>query len=600
MWLKNLLVKSPDKASYLAILTLLILIRLGFSSPHKTLTWDVFGYYVYLPAIFIYHDPFPQDLSVYHEANEQYQLTGTFYQFVKGPLNQYIFRYASGPAVLNLPFFLAGHALANKLGYKADGFSKPYQYAWILGALFYTAWGLYLLMLILRRFFSPQYTALLLLLLTLATNFINIATLANPLSHSFLFFLHAAFLYQLFKWQSKVTYAQALSSGLIAGLIAISRPNEVLVVMLAAMWQLNKPYLSNRIHFFKTNIWPIACFAAGGFISALPQLVYWKMASGSWLYYSYQDAGVGFDFLNPHTIPFLFSFRKGWFVYTPIMLFCVVGFYQLWKQQKPLFIAFLFFLIPHIYVISSWSEWWYAGGCYSSRSMVSVYALLTLVLGFGLKPFLKYKFSWLWIVFLCYLNLFQFWQFSNRIIDGERMTFQYYCRIFGKTKMNPADQKYLLVHRQADAYESMPQEAEHLSKAVLFSSPDTNGVWMNLNEKSTFTPAFEKAYREICPGEYSWLRCEAEIWIPHNYSEEKPLLVCHFEYKNQLYKYVASENQINSLQPGRWNRIKLDYMTPKPRRKTDKFKTYIWHRGKQDILVRKVKVTVFYGPKAPF
>ena len=43
----------------------------------------------------------------------------------------------------------------------------------------------------------------------------------------------------------------------------------------------------------------------------------WKWQTGSWVVYSYKDEG--FDFMHPHFWEFLFSFQKGWLLWSPII-----------------------------------------------------------------------------------------------------------------------------------------------------------------------------------------------------------------------------------------------------------------------------------------
>ena len=69
------------------------------------------------------------------------------------------------------------------------------------------------------------------------------------------------------------------------------------------------------------------------------QLGYWKYTSGKFIInpYGASNAGEGLELLNPHLLEVLFSFRKGWFIYTPLMLFTLVGFKELYKNNKVLF-----------------------------------------------------------------------------------------------------------------------------------------------------------------------------------------------------------------------------------------------------------------------
>src|SRR4051812_14407881 len=86
-----------------------------------TISWDVSGYYWYLPSIFIYKDLKHQEFK--DNILHKYQPTGDFQQGFQLPDGNYVMKYASGMAVMFLPFFAAGHLAAGMFGYPQDGFS---------------------------------------------------------------------------------------------------------------------------------------------------------------------------------------------------------------------------------------------------------------------------------------------------------------------------------------------------------------------------------------------------------------------------------------------------------------------------------------------
>ena len=49
-------------------------------------------------------------------------------------------------------------------------------------------------------------------------------------------------------------------------------------------------------------------------------MLYWKHIMGTFFFYSYDQEG--FFFGNSHVLDGLLSYRKGWFIYTPIMAHC--------------------------------------------------------------------------------------------------------------------------------------------------------------------------------------------------------------------------------------------------------------------------------------
>ncbi|MCB0815419.1 MAG: hypothetical protein KDB87_19920, partial [Flavobacteriales bacterium] len=69
----------------------------------------------------------------------------------------------------------------------------------------------------------------------------------------------------------------------------------------------------------------LVALVLGGLPPVLLLLSYWKVYGGAWIFDSYQNPGEGLDLFYPHLHRFLFSFRKGWFIYTPLMLVAAAG-----------------------------------------------------------------------------------------------------------------------------------------------------------------------------------------------------------------------------------------------------------------------------------
>ncbi|MDX5320060.1 MAG: hypothetical protein LPK45_03200, partial [Bacteroidota bacterium] len=210
------------------------------------------------------------------------------------------------------------------------------------------------------------------------------------------------------------------------------------------------------------------------------------------------------------------------------------------------------------------------------------------------------------------LNLFQFWQFKAKIIDGERMTAAYYWKIFGRTAVPEGAKKLLLVERQAEAHEYMPEDLTGLEESVLMetwlgtAADQENRVQIEgdsgyveavvqLDAEHPYTRAFEAGFRDITPKEYAWLKIEAEVFIPDSVAEG-PMLVTHFMYQGKPYKYTTTEHLLPALKKGEWQKISMDYMTPEVRNEKDRVKIYLWYRGNQQVYARSLKVRK-YEPK---
>lgn len=591
---------------------MLVMSAFRLTSPvNRILAWDVFGYYIYLPASFIHHDITLQNKQWVDDAIEKHKLTATFYQAVKQPDGRWVMRYTSGFAVLNAPFFLAAHAIAGVTGYEQDGFSTPYQWGIAIGTLFYALLGLWLCRLFLLRFFDDRLTALLLFLLVAGTNYFQVSVFAGSLAHNYLFFLYALLLLHTSKWHDSPNFKSALLIGLSAGLITLIRPNELVILAIPVLWGITGFNISiiDKFKLLLRKFPHVLVLGIGALLGGCIQLIYWKYATGHWVYYSYQDPGVGFDFKSPHIVDFLFSYRKGWFIYTPIMLLAVVGFISLYQKQRKLFWGLLAYFIVNLYIVSSWSVWWYAGGSYSSRSMVSSYALMLLPLGYLLQSVFNAK-NWIktasFIVLGCFvlLNIFQTWQYHTGILHGDRMTGAYYWKIFGKTKINPNDEQLLLVARATETIETIPDSIQFTQKTLVyfdFENQKENTAPFGYNSKGAlkmnadmeFSPGFDIKYNQITQKEYAWLRVSVRLFMPDGSEGGFPLLAMAFHHKDAAYKYRSSEFLNPTLKKGEWNLITLEYQTPEARSIQDNLKVYVWNRDRKVVYIDDLKIECF-------
>ena len=111
--------RFPNPYSLTALLVLfLLMVQARLWAPYwdthnvqAILTWDAMGYYLYLPARFIYHDL--AHLQFIPDIMREYGPSGSFYQAapvpgaaVEAPL---VMKYTCGLAVLWVPFFWLGH-----------------------------------------------------------------------------------------------------------------------------------------------------------------------------------------------------------------------------------------------------------------------------------------------------------------------------------------------------------------------------------------------------------------------------------------------------------------------------------------------------------
>jgi len=177
--------------------------------------------------------------------------------------------------------------------------------------------------------------------------------------------------------------------GFVIGLISLIRPTNGLIVIIFLFYNItNLKDVKTRMQLFLKNYRKIIVMIVCVFIVWLPQLLYWKTITGDWFYYSYTDER--FFFNDPKILSVLFSFRKGWLIYTPVMAFSVIGIGFLWKTNKKYFYPILLFFIVNLYVISCWWCWWYGGG-FGMRALIESYAILAIPLAAFLTWMIKQK-----------------------------------------------------------------------------------------------------------------------------------------------------------------------------------------------------------------
>ncbi len=425
-----------------------------WKNPTRVIQWDVIDYYGYLPAVFIYHD-----ISLKFKDHYNGKKHFVFWA-KKTATGSYVFKMTMGLSVMYAPFFFVANEVAGPLGYNTGGYSVPYRFALVMAALFYLAIGLVFLARVLRFYFSETVTALTLLAIGLGTNLFWYSTFEPGMSHVYTFALVSVFIYLTILWLRRSTLLRAVLLGLVVGLLTLIRPVNILIVLFFLFYDVKSGQdFKNRYLLYRHKFPHLILMMVFGFLMLLPQLLYWKTVTGQWLYYSYGKEG--FFFLHPQIINVLFSFRKGWFVYTPVMTFAVAGIYFLFKKYKQLFIAVLILLIFYLYVVSSWWSWWY-GGSLGQRELIDIYPVMAFPLAATMswiisrKAGLAYPAALL-LMFSVLLGAFYNVQYYYGSIHWDSMTRQAYFDSFGRVHPSPRFYKLIKVPDYKDALLGLPE-----------------------------------------------------------------------------------------------------------------------------------------------
>ncbi|GCD78609.1 hypothetical protein JCM31826_20910 [Thermaurantimonas aggregans] len=392
--------------------------------------WDVCNYYSYIKGLLYEGDPYLRLWNADTNRMELYTYTSSQSEKMTG-----------GLALLYLPGVSVAHIVASlSPHYQDDGISLPYRIALQYNVIPYLWLGFYFLYIVLYKVLKRHWPVILALFtLFFGTNLLYYSALENAMSHAYTFSLYSIWLYLSHEWLTKPRIIIAIAMGLLAGLIIWIRPVNIVLLpaSLGLYWFLRRDERSILV--WKVLPSHLLWMAAAAFLVMIPQMIYWKVTSGRWLVYSYGDEH--FFFLAPKVIEGLFSWRKGWVLYSPVLLMLIPGFMALWRRSWKGASIFLAVFIVFLYVTFSWWCWWYGGG-YSQRPMIDILPLLAFPISTAwmLIPRFVLPIRVLLIATLTAmiaLNTFHVWQYKNYLIHFDSNTRRSYLMNFLRTTHAP-------------------------------------------------------------------------------------------------------------------------------------------------------------------
>jgi hypothetical protein len=263
----------------------------------------------------------------------------------------------------------------------------------------------------------------------LGTNLLYYATLETAMAHGTLFMLNALLLRLTRQWYQTGQWKYILGLGLTLGLTGLVRPSELLMAGVPVLWGITSwKSVPQRFLYWQKHLGQLAiAVLVFGAVSSI-QLLFWKTVGGKWMIDFYP--GEHFNFLHPHLVEGLFSFKKGWLVYSPLMTFALLGLFFLRRDAPEVWLPVLILVLLGIYIIFSWEQWWY-GGSFGARPVIGLYPLLSFALASFWQRMIRVKAATLMLVScLVLLNLVQIRQYSLGILDCCDMTWEKYKQHF--------------------------------------------------------------------------------------------------------------------------------------------------------------------------
>ncbi|BCX14148.1 MAG: hypothetical protein KatS3mg085_680 [Candidatus Dojkabacteria bacterium] len=334
--------------------------------------------------------------------------------------------YAPGSAIVNLPLqlfaqiFNGDRNMYNDLFTATNGHTLFEGVGFLLTASFLSIFSVILQYKSLRLLnFSEKLAILSTIASFISSYFIWYILLNHAFNHTTEIFALSLFLYTFLKasQNENLTKKWWFLVGVSVGLAVISRPTLAIILIPISL------YLIFNKNFFKK--------ASMIFLGGLPFLILWVS-------YNYDSYGVwvgsGYSYLFSQHFVFdewnglniLFSKYRGWFIYSPVMLFSIISLiisiFKKFDNKNSLKIIFsdekffiyvlsLWMILGTVLVYGFWPIWW-GGGSYGQRFLISTLPFtnvgIALFFDFNSKTsirVLKYSFIFLTTIFVTWSGL---------------------------------------------------------------------------------------------------------------------------------------------------------------------------------------------------
>jgi len=575
---------------------------------------DAMGYYMYLPSTFIYHN---------HKALDwlpaDKHLDGSVRSYLKylqkdtrTPKGYIIDKYTYGVAAMEMPFFFIAHGYEKIRGREANGYSAAYRIMLKVSSLFYALLGLIILYKVLTVFFNKNLSLTATLIILMGTNLFWFAFYQAGMAHVPLFFLYALLIYATIRIHKKPVNFWFIVAGLAAGFITLIRPADIICLLIPLLYNVyNKDTITKKMAFIKQNYKGVIAFIIACILPLIPQMLYWKKFAGSYMYYSYGKET--FNWLDPHIFAGLFSFSNGWLIYTPVMVFSLLGF-LLYKRIKPFAWVLLILFPVYTYMIYSWYCYYYINGL-GSRPMINIYPLLER------KFYWKFVYSLLFLFFMS-LNISYSLQEARGILISEESNSMYNFHML--YKMN-ADYKDLVLYdvQQVQPEDNAIEKVKSLACENYEDSestryvPDLTGrskYVYHMQDDEEYHPKtiIVKYNKELFRGT-DWLKCSGTFLCTRPYLYFKHILTldirrgektiswsgCKIDNKIGLADSGANSNEysLSHLFLNKWGNVYFFVKVPQGLVDGDQIRLDVWNIGKQEMFFDNICLELYKNKK---
>jgi hypothetical protein len=290
-----------------------------------------------------------------------------------------------GPAVLWSPFYIATRFVL-EAGAPGERAQAILHASVGVAGVFYAAMGAWLAFLACARLFPPISAFWATMVVWLGGPALYYSSVSPTYSHATSLFAVSLFTYVWLRTRGRRGYGRALLLGALAGLVALVRWQDVIVVLLPAVEALAAAW--RRQERVGTSIAGLGLIGLSAALVFAPQLLAWQALYGRPLL---MPQGAGFmQWTSPAIASVLFSLKRGLFSWTPALLPAVAGLPLLIRRDRVTGWAAVVVLAASVYVNAAVRDWW-AGEAFGARRFVgdSVFFALGLSAVMALPQFAR-------------------------------------------------------------------------------------------------------------------------------------------------------------------------------------------------------------------
>ncbi len=294
--------------------------------------------------------------------------------WTKGFYNgNYISVTSPGTSIVNVPALFISKIVGNTFNYHNDYFIAYNGHTifdgiflllnstiFFFGALWYTAK-------ILRKLgFSKRKTLYSILAVTISSYVLWYVILLPIFTHVYEMFFISMLIYHTLVQLEKSSRTNLIMIGIAMGFLFLIRPIYAVIILLTLGLIAVRTY--------SRGIKKLLIRFSLIFVSSLPFLIIYGLYNlqsyGKLITSGYAITGSSdFDFSKFSGFNILFSLDKGWLVYSPIILFSLIGLFLFYKRSKLLAVYLLSSILLIVMLYGFWPSWW-GGGSFGSRFLI--------------------------------------------------------------------------------------------------------------------------------------------------------------------------------------------------------------------------------------